>query len=337
MRFVIAAGSGGTNLGDSFLRAARELNQDATLLNTRDAYAGGVWLKRINWYLRGKRPVKLNAFSKSLLQVCREKKHDVLLTTGLAPIDWNVLQEVSKMGICRINFLTDDPWNPAHYASWFLQALPYYDIVLSPRHANISDLKRVNKNKIYYLPFGYDPEFFYPEEPTLPDEIRQFTCDVVFAGGADRERVFYISSLIRAGFDVALYGDYWSRYSETRANLKGYADPRTLRLTTSMAKVVLGLVRRANRDGHAMRSYEVPAMKGCMLVEDTADHRALFGAEGEASLYFSTIPEMIEKTRWLLTHATERKRLAEQAYQQVTQGKHTYRDRLEQIVELVNL
>jgi hypothetical protein len=44
------------------------------------------------------------------------------------------------MGIKRFNFLTDDPFNRAHYAPWFLKALPDYDVVFSPRRANIQDL-----------------------------------------------------------------------------------------------------------------------------------------------------------------------------------------------------
>jgi spore maturation protein CgeB len=40
-----------------------------------------------------------------------------------------------------VNYLTDDPFNPAHQASWFLDELPEYDRVFSTRHANMSDLQ----------------------------------------------------------------------------------------------------------------------------------------------------------------------------------------------------
>ena len=53
------------------------------------------------------------------------------------------------------------------------------------------------------------------------------------------------------------------------------------------AKVNLCLVRRAKRDGHVMRSFEIAAVGGCMLAQDTDEHREIFGPEGEAVRLFS--------------------------------------------------
>ena len=68
-------------------------------------------------------------------------------------------------------------------------------------------------------------------------------------------------------------------------------------------------MRRANRDGNCMRTFEVPAIGSCMLTEDTEDHRTLFGPEGESVLYFNTIPEMVTKAVWLAGNPSERARL----------------------------
>jgi hypothetical protein len=77
-----------------------------------------------------------------------------------------------------------------------------------------------------------------------------------------------------------------------------------------------------------MRSFEVPAVGGCMLVEDTDEHRALFGPAGEAVEYFSTVRGMVESARMLLTDPGRRQRLAETAQGLVTGRACTYRDRL---------
>ena len=60
----------------------------------------------------------------------------------------------------------------------------------------------------------------------------------------------------------------------------------TIRAASASAKVCLCLVRRANRDGHTMRSFEAAAIGGCILAEDTADHREIFGPEDYAARYF---------------------------------------------------
>jgi spore maturation protein CgeB len=154
----------------------------------------------------------------------------------------------------------------------------------------------------------------------------------MFAGGCDRDRVPYIAALDRAGLRVGLYGSYWERHAETRKLTRGQLPVEQLPKAIAGGKVCLCLVRRANRDGHAMRSFEVPAMGGCMLTEDTEEHREMFGAEGEAVLYFRTMEEMIGKARWLVEHDSERRRLAQAARSRIVLGKHTYGDRLRQIL-----
>ncbi len=59
----------------------------------------------------------------------------------------------------------------------------------------------------------------------------------------------------------------------TRANWRGVADQDTIRSASAAARVCLCLVRRANRDGHVMRSFEAAVIGGCILAQDTADHR----------------------------------------------------------------
>jgi spore maturation protein CgeB len=139
--------------------------------------------------------------------------------------------------------------------------------------------------------------------------------------------------LIQAGFDVALYGGYWERYPSTAPFARGYADLPTLRKAIGAAKVALCLVRRANRDGHCMRSFEVPAIGACMLTEDTVEHREIFGEDGRAVVYFHTRDEMVDKLRWLLAHDEERRRLADAARLLITAGGNTYRDRVEAMLK----
>jgi spore maturation protein CgeB len=69
-------------------------------------------------------------------------------------------------------------------------------------------------------------------------------------------------------------------------------------------------------------------MGGCLLAEDTDEHRALFGPPGHAAVYFHTIDEMLEQLRWLLQAEDERLRLAVAAQHRIREGRHTYEDRL---------
>jgi hypothetical protein len=171
-----------------------------------------------------------------------------------------------------------------------------------------------------------------PPSTVTPEDRRAYEADVMFAGGADRERVATMRPLLDAGLRVALYGGYWDRNAATRASARGFLDAAGIRRAATVGQLCLCLVRRANRDGHAMRSFEVPAIGGCPLVEDTAEHRAIFGPDGHAVAYFDSPEAMVRTARALLAAPDRRRALAEAARARITRGGETYRDRLATIL-----
>jgi len=314
------------HIGAHLHEAARDLGLMVHFCDVRQASEGWRWQARLSWRLREHRPLRLRGFSRTVVDACRESKASWLLAAGIAPVDEEALISIGQLGVRRVNYLTDDPWNPAHRAAWFLEALPHYDHVFSPRLSNLEALRAHGCLLVSYLPFAYAPSQHWYER-SQPDEAK-LASEVIFVGGADRDRLPFVAGLIAAGLQVALYGGYWSRYPETREQDRGHADPSTLRKATGAAKISLCLVRRANRDGHVMRSFEIPAIGACMLVEDTEEHREIFGPNGEAVVYFRSIPEMTDKARWLLDRPAERQRLAAAAHSRIVTGSHTYQDRL---------
>jgi spore maturation protein CgeB len=99
-------------------------------LSSTEAYKASELVKKINWYLNGRYPTKLNYFSEKVVDTCLQLNSKYLLTTGISPVNEHSLKKVKILGVKCINFLTDDPWNPSHYAPWFFKALPHYDIYL---------------------------------------------------------------------------------------------------------------------------------------------------------------------------------------------------------------
>lgn len=325
---------GRVHVGGHLERAAKNLGVPTVFCNVEDAFSGRIWLDRINWRLRGHRPSKLREFGRHVVQTCARVRPSWLLATGIAPLDADALGAIGRLGIERMNYLTDDPWNRAHRSPWFMQALPAYDRVFSPRHANLDDLRHHGCGEVSYLPFAYAPDVHYPPTPGTPGDGAESPPDVVFAGGADSDRVPFLAAVAEAGFSLSIYGGYWHRQRALHRFARGIADPDALRQATSAARIAVCLVRRANRDGHVMRSFEIPAVGGCMLAEDTHEHRDIFGQEGDAVLYFSAQQDMLEKIRWLLAQPSERSRLAMAAHRLIVNGRHTYSDRLTTMLQL---
>jgi hypothetical protein len=332
-RLLIVGNPDPVHVGSHFYRAAVSLGIDSRLSDAREAYRAPAWRQKTDWWMRGHRPARLVEFSARVLQIVRTFAPDVVLTTGLAPLDAPTLATIGELGSARLNFLTDDPWNPAHRAPWFQEALPQYDRVFTPRQANVADLRDAGVPAVSVLPFAYAPDVHFPEAPATTADDSE--VDVMVAGGADRDRVEVVAPLIQAGFTVALYGGYWDGFRETREAARGHLDAAGLRQATGAARISLGLVRQANRDGHAMRTYEVPAMRGCMIAADTDDHRALFGADGDAVAYFSRPSDAVEQVAALLRRADLRRDLAHRAHAIVTAGGNTYADRLQTLLQAI--
>ena len=133
---------------------------------------------------------------------------------------------------------------------------------------------------------------------------------------------------------LALWGGFWRRHRRLGRYCRGIARGREYRLAISGAAVVVNLVRRANRDGHVMRTFEVPACGGCVLTERTAEHEDLFTQDVETR-FFGTPEELVRQVDRLLPCASSRRRLAERARDWAVSGRHTYADRLSDLVDRV--
>jgi hypothetical protein len=323
---LIVGGAGGTQVGKSLAVAVEGWTPH--LLDTAAASAGPKALRALAWRL-GRRVPRLASFGRSVVETVRATGADTVVTTGAAPVRADDLARVHRMGVRLVNYSTDDPWNPGSRAGWFLRALPHYDAVFTPRTANVEDFRRLGVREVRYLPFGYDPRHCIGPEPGERERER-LACDVLFVGGADGDRAPVLRALVEAGLDVALYGGYWDRYAGLRAAYRGHVSPETLRRATLAARIALVLPRRANRDGHTMRSVEAGAIGACLLAEDTPDHRALYGGE---AVYFRSIPEMVERARELLQSPDERRMMAVAVRDRIRRGGHTYADRLRVMLE----
>jgi len=331
LRLAIIGSQGFTHVGDSLRTAALAAGHDVTFFDVGEAYRGSGLARALAWRA-SHRPVALERFSARVADALVEARPDLVITTGAGGLSRRALDRLAAGGVVTANYSTDDPWNPAMSARWHLQALPAYRHVFTPRRANLEDFRRAGCADVAYLPFGYDPRHAAPPSPGAPAAAAH---EVLFVGGADRDRVGFLREMASGGVAATVVGLYWERYGDLKARSLGVRTPEQLRALTAAASVNLCLVRRANRDGHVMRSLEIAAIGGCMLAEDTAEHRELFGPEGEAVLYFASPAGAAEKARRLIADADLRRRLAGALHARIVAGDHTYRDRLEAMIAAV--
>lgn len=334
MKILIVGFSQRGHMGDYLASAARKLGLEYKILDASEAEAGSRVVRSIYWRLRGKRPAHLSFFGKQVVDVCALTRPNLVLTTGRAPLDRPHLENLRRLGIKVINYSTDDPWNPRLRAAWFISTLRYYDGIFTPRRANFEDFRSCGVRAVHKMPFAYDPEV---HRPWPQNAVPGAPSDVLFVGGCDSERLPLAGGLIDAGLNVALIGGFWNRHFRTRAYWRGLADQDTIRAASAAAKVCLCLVRRANRDGHVMRSFEAAAIGGCLLAEDTSDHREIFGPDDGCVRYFKTVSEMVRQAKFLVADSETRRRLSMNLRERMATSSDTYADRLLEMMRLSNM
>jgi spore maturation protein CgeB len=195
-------------------------------------------------------------------------------------------------------------------------------------------VRRAGCANVAYVRFGYKPAVHLPEAPASDEERERFASDVMFVGGCDAHRSAYFEALIRAmpAVKLRLYGAYWERVRALRPYARGFAVARDYRLAVGGAKIAVNLVRRANRDDHVMRTFEIPACGGFMLTERSSTHQELFVEDREAA-FFDSPDEFAAKVRSYLGRDEDRARIAAAGHLKIVEGRHTYVDRLAEIID----
>jgi len=279
----------------------------------------------------------INAYlylNREILRKAEQFHPDVVLVikgANIKPMTLKLLKQNYKSIL--VNFATDDPFSPYIRSKNIINCIPLYDMYACTKRAIMDDVKKAGGKKVVFVPFAYDPKMHHPEKPKSLVESKRFASDLVFIGGGDayRRKIMQSFSTIQ-NLNLHLYGGYWNKYPELNRYYRGYAFRREFRLAYSLSKVAPGLVRHSNRDGHSMRSFEIPACGAFMLAEDTEEHREIF-RENQEAVFFKSTDELIDKSKYYLKHNSERQRIAEAGYYKIVNEKNTYQDRLLTILE----
>jgi hypothetical protein len=304
---------------------------EARFIAPRGSIADRVARRVVGRPLRG-----YGEINRALLAAAESFRPDLILIAKGAYFTAATLRTLKASSAAMlVNYSSDDPFNPAGSSRDVLESIPLFDLYLSTRRAAMPDIARAGCPRVEYLMFGYKPELHFPEAPRTAEEHSRFDSDVVFIGGCDADRAPYFEHLARAipGLRMHLYGGYFDRYPALKPYWRGMATGHDYRLAVGGAKIAVNLVRRANRDDHVMRTFEIPVCGAFMLAERTPVHEELFEENREAA-FFSSPAELTESVREWLGRDADRARVAAAAHRKIASGGHRYADRLARIVEL---
>ena len=320
-----------------FLDAVRELGHECVFIDEHNLFPsrGMSTLGRVAYRLLGRRPLTYWRFNAELTSRIVAESPDVLLVVKGAYLSPGSLQKIKRRtNAILVNFATDDPFNPRNSTPALRTSIPLYDLYCCTKKAIMDDVRIAGSKRVCYVPFGFKPSVHFWNQAEDTDQDAK-EVDVTFVGGADADRVPYFRLLSQVpGLRLSLYGGGWDRVSDLCQYWRGMAIGAHYRKAHYDTKIAVALVRRANRDGHSMRTFEVPACGAFMLAERTEEHLEIF-QEGLEAAYFTTPEELVEKVRYYLGRPGERQRIAAAGYSKITLGGCTYTHRLEQILAIV--
>jgi hypothetical protein len=334
---VLLFGSGYPHeVGSFFWDALEELGCQREFLDTRHYYPRGR-----NKFERGAIKLLSKTFLPPLLNqglVTRVKKFQpdftlIIKGTGIYPTTLEKIKAIRKTSL--VNYAPDDPFNAASCGEEIRDSIPYYDFYACTKKAIIQDVLNAGCKHAEFVPFAFSPKEHFPEAPGTRAEITRMRCDVVFIGGADAHRVEYFTALQKnSELKVHLYGNYWGQYPELRSSYRGYAYGRTFRMALGSAKIAPGFVRHSNRDGHSMRTFEIPACGGFLLAERTEEHEEMF-EEDKVSVFFDSIDEFSDKIIYYSKNEKVRNDISNLGFDRIVNGDESYRKRLKSILDCI--
>ncbi len=252
-----------------------------------------------------------------LLALARTQPLDVIWIDKGLTISACVLEQAKALSGAKVVAFSEDDMALRHNRSrkW-LGALKFCDLVVTTKIANVEgrELEALGAPRVLYVVQTYDPKQHFPL--ALSDRERtEWEADVAFVGSYEFDRAHSLLALAEAGVSVRVWGNGWAG-KVLHPNLQVEGRPAvnagekldySKALTSS--KIVLGFLRKLNRDQHTSRSLEIPACGSMLLAERTPVHQALFN-EGVEAEFFGSDEELIAKARYYLEHEDKRATLA---------------------------
>lgn len=301
----------GAGLEDFYARALQELGHKVTVLSVdgpaRTFAAFNLTKRRLANRLsklryQGQPPTLLAEHIVTCADSLRPDLTIVFRCERLAPETIRALREASRYAC--VNIYPDHPFViPGAGAVRLGAALREYTAILTFARCLIPVFYQLGARSVNWLPFGYDPDCHVPKAPHRRKSI-------VYLGQWGYVQEEHLESLCQ--FGVAIYGVGWHhlrRASPLRQAWQvGEGLGPEMGAAVTGAEIVFNLVRAEAGCAHSMKTFEIPALCGFMLTNDTEEQKLFFRPDREA-VYFQNRDELVDKVRYYLAHPDEREQV----------------------------
>ena len=284
---------------------------------------------KIFYRLADKRSREWWLFRKKLEKKIKHYKPDLVLVTGILPLQKKIFKLIHEQNGLIANYMTDNPWNPIHKRKLFLKNIKMYDHIFSTKKKMQEKLLKAGAVSTSWLPFAYDPFLHYPVRT-------DYNSDVVFIGTGAKERLRWLKPISKIeNIRKQIYGNNWEKISTPGWEQKPACTGENYCNAIASSRVVLGLLRAGNEDESTDRSFEIGAIGGCGLYQDTCEHRELLNHYPDEG-FFKDPNDLKKKVESILANDSLQLELREIGKKLMKQQKNTYSARIETILDWAN-
>ncbi len=284
--------------------------------------SGEYGISTISKNIKKQRAINDKELYDTIVRVHSEKPIDILFGQLWSDfISAETLIKVKALGIIVINVSMDDKipkmWRGKNHGSAGLRA--GVDLILTT----------VNECCQWYFTKGL-PAIYWPlaSNPNFYFESRKRDGGIVFIGNNYGYRSKIINKLIKEGIDIQAYGIGWPN---------GWISTLQAAKILSSAKIAIGV----GTVGHTknlltmkLRDFDAPT-SGVLYITQYNPELINFYREDEEIVFYKTIPELIEKTKYFFFNDNEREKIS-QAGRLKSIEKHTWDNRFKKLIDLIS-
>jgi spore maturation protein CgeB len=303
-----------------------------------------------------------DAMNQNLIKVVEETKPDLLFCFLLT-------EELKKETISHItnktktktfNWFADDHWRIPIFSRYWA---PQFTMVSTTDSEAIEKYKSYGITNVIKTQWAANPYIYFPQD----EHKNPGNLNVTFVGNNYGKRGSYVNGLKDAGLPVLGFGQNWPggrvdhqrmleifSYSKINLNFSEtyfFGGKEKFKLFVKLfigkelghykfighhfmdnLRAAQGTQKRCIKG----RVFEVPACGGFLMTGYSDDDISEYYIPGKEIVVFKDLPELVEKSKYYLTHEDERNAIAK-AGQLRTVKDHTYNKRFEQIFKALGL
>ena len=255
------------------------------------------------------------------LKLIRHYQPSTIVVVKGLNLKLETLARIKEAGIMLINWNPDDFFNMRNSNNNLIEAIKYYDLIISPRPHLFKKYYSYGAKKLLFLDWYYVPNLHYFQN-------LEKTIDYSFVGSWSEYREGFIDSI---GKTFCIRGGGWEK-SSNKFKKKHDVDPIILSqhdmcTLFNKTKINLNMLTPENEDLTNVRFFEVTGCGGLLLTERNSHSGKILKDKSECLMYSSS-----EDVTTILGGDFNIEEISKSGHQRIINGKNSFSDRVDTLL-----